>query len=353
MDELGEASAGPRDSPGGPSDEPRDPRRLGWPAGLSLAGGVVYGLLLRQAFTGGGWLGSNVATLSIGFLLLLPFAVGYLVSHGARRPSWTYSLFMPWLVCLLFLAVSLLLAWEGSICVLMAAPALFVASSLGGVADQLTRLRLDGRSRNYVLVAVLLLPLVVAPLEARWTPPTELRQTLTETVVAARPETVWREVRSVRRIEEREQGHALYLVLGFPRPVEAQLSGTGVGAVRHAVFEGGLVFVETITAWEPPRLLRFSIHADPETIPSTTLDPHVTVGGKTFDVLEGWYAMEAVDSGHTRIRLGSRYRLSTTVNLYAGPWAHVVMNSVQHYILAIVARRCEAAETAAAGPGIG
>jgi hypothetical protein len=100
---------------------------------LSLAGGVAYGLLIRAAFSGEGWFGSNVATLSIGFLFLVPAAVGYLVSHGADRPSWPYSLFMPWLVCLLFVAVSLALAWEGWICSLMA---VLLSSSVGGAVGR-------------------------------------------------------------------------------------------------------------------------------------------------------------------------------------------------------------------------
>ena len=33
--------------------------------------------------------------------------------------------------------------------------------------------------------------------------------------------------------------------------VEATWSREGVGGVRHASFAGGVVFVETVTVWEP------------------------------------------------------------------------------------------------------
>ena len=41
--------------------------------------------------------------------------------------------------------------------------------------------------------------------------------------------------------------------IGLPRPVEATLTGEGVGAIRHASFESGLVFVETVTEWQDGR----------------------------------------------------------------------------------------------------
>jgi hypothetical protein len=36
----------------------------------------------------------------------------------------------------------------------------------------------------------------------------------------------------------------------------------GVGGIRHASFEGGVLFVETVDVWEPERRLAFSSHAE-------------------------------------------------------------------------------------------
>src|SRR5205807_1245983 len=109
-----------------------------------------------------------------------------------------------------------------------------------------------------------------------------------------------------------------------PRPVEATLSHEGVGGVRHATFEGGVLFIETVDAWEPQRRLSFSIHAQTDRIPRTTLDDHVTIGGPYFDILRGTYELQPLGNGRTRLVLSSRHRLSTDFNWYSELWTNAV-----------------------------
>jgi hypothetical protein len=130
--------------------------------------------------------------------------------------------------------------------------------------------------------------------------------------------------------------------IGFPRPIEATLSYEGVGGVRHASFERGLLFIETITAWEPQHRLAFSIKADSAHIPTTTLDEHVTIGGSYFDVLDGEYVLEPLSNGDTLLHLTSHQRLSTNFNGYAGLWTDAVMQNLQTSILQVIQHRAEA-----------
>ena len=76
----------------------------------------------------------------------------------------------------------------------------------------------------------------------------------------------------------------------------------------------------------------------------TTLDPHVTIGGPYFDVLQGTYRLEPLADGGTRLWLESRLRVSTHFNLYSGPWADAIMRSVQETILVVERRRAEAGQ---------
>ncbi len=154
---------------------------------------------------------------------------------------------------------------------------------------------------------------------------------------------MWSNIERVRAFREEEHHFAFSHLIGFPRPVEATLSHEGVGGVRHATFEGGVLFIETITHWEVNKRLTFSIHADSTTIPPTTLDEHVTVGGPFFDVLEGEYELHPLPDGSVRLELRSRHRVSTHFNAYATLWTDWIMSDVQSYILEIVRRRCEAA----------
>jgi hypothetical protein len=114
-----------------------------------------------------------------------------------------------------------------------------------------------------------------------------------------------------------------------------------VGGVRHATFERGVRFVETVTTWEPDRRLAFSIEADPATIPAVALDEHVTVGGPFFDVLNGEYRIEPLSPGRVRLHLRSTHRLSTRFNAYSGLWTDFILSDVQTAILEVLKRRCE------------
>ncbi|MBM4255466.1 MAG: hypothetical protein FJ147_06155 [Deltaproteobacteria bacterium] len=131
-------------------------------------------------------------------------------------------------------------------------------------------------------------------------------------------------------------------MIGFPRPVEATLSHPGVGGIRHATFAGGVLFIETITHWEPEKELVFSIKADTASIPPTTLDPHVTIGGEYFDVLEGRYWIEPIKEQRVILHLESTHRVSTRFNFYSSWWTDFIMRDIQNNILKIIRTRCEA-----------
>ena len=111
-------------------------------------------------------------------------------------------------------------------------------------------------------------------------------------------------------------------------------------ATVRATFTGNLVFHETVTDWAEPRLLSFRIAAQTDSIPPTTLDRHVTIGGQYFDVLQGTYVLEPL-AGGTRLRLTSKLRVSTHFNVYSGPWADTIMKSIQETILAVEKKRAE------------
>jgi len=156
---------------------------------------------------------------------------------------------------------------------------------------------------------------------------------------------------NVAPIQPWEHPPALYTVIGFPRPVSALLETEGLGGVRYARFERGVLFIETVTEWEELTRIGFRVQADTRAIPATTLDPHVTVGGRFFDVLTGRYDIEPLEGGAVRLVLTSRHRVSTMFNVYAGAWADLVMRSIQQTILGIIRARCEAGARSAGFPG--
>ena len=165
---------------------------------------------------------------------------------------------------------------------------------------------------------------------------------VTDEILIHAPATViWQNIERVPAIAPAELAPNWTHRIGFPRPVEATLSYEGVGGIRHASFERGLMFIETVTVWEPRHRLAFGIRADSASIPTTTLDEHVTIGGRYFDVLAGEYSLEPVANGDTLLHLVSHQRLSTDFNFYAGLWTDAVMQNLQTSILQVIQHRCQ------------
>jgi hypothetical protein len=278
-------------------------------------------------------------------MFFLPLAMGFLavfmVERRREQRLWVWFL-LPWVPVVAGEVATMLAYVEGFICVVMFTPIALAAASLGGVAAGLIARHTPSRGKKAAVACIVLLPLVSSPLERQFSSHRELRTVESVTDIRATPEVVWQNIERVPRIEAAELPPSWSRRIGFPSPVEATLSREGIGGVRHASFERGVLFVETIDTWEPQHRLGFSIHAETAAIPRPTLDEHVTVGGDYFDVLRGEYWLEPLADGRIRLHLLSQHRVSTDFNWYAHLWSDAVMADLQKTILRVVRNRCEA-----------
>jgi hypothetical protein len=325
------------------------------PYALAAIAGAMYGIVLRLLMHWPHFFGpapqngtslffpNDFWVMTAGFLIVAPFFIGWItvqqpaVNDGYHWGRW---IFAPWLAILLSEVFVFQAGWEGAICVVMALPITLIVSSIGGIAGGLTA-RNRFRQRGIFTTCFAFLPLVLAGVENSLKAPLEVRTVDTEILIHAPAPVVWRNIERVRAIAPAEVQPNWTHRIGFPLPVEATLDHEGVGGVRHASFHGGLLFVETIYQWEPLKRIAFTIAADTEHIPATTLDEHVTIGGRYFDVLDGEYDLEPLANGDILLHLSSRERLSTDFNAYAGLWSDGVMRDLQESILLVVKHRCE------------
>jgi hypothetical protein len=313
--------------------------------------GLSYGLLARLTFGGvhhAGQYENVFFGVSIAFLFLVPFALGVLTAALvpptlSRANRWPYWVLMPCVSASLLLFAAMALAWEGFICIVMAAPIVVIGAIAGGIFVGLVVTIRDRRRAPPVVVAsCLVLPFAFAPLEARLRTADDVHTVTTEIDVAADPSAVWRNVVRVPTIEDREQTVGLFQRIGIPQPLEATLDRDGVGGHREARFKGGIRFHEHVTEWEPQRALGFTIAVDAASVSSAVLDDHVRVGGPHFDVVYGRFELTPTARG-THLRLLSRHHLRTTLNAYAGLWTDAVMRDIQTNICRIIRARSEAA----------
>ena len=301
--------------------------------------GVAYGLFARIVIATNPRNGEWFGVMTLAFLLLVPVGIGILTTATSDDQSLRYRILGPWGPMFITLVGTIVFALEGAICVILAVPLVFPLASIGGLIGGLIR-RQSITTRSLILA----IPFLVSPLEMRVGNPLRMIETVREVVIDAPPSTVWPLVASVDSITPREHSKALFTSLGFPKPISATLSRPGIGGVRRAKFEGGLVFTETVTDWIPERRLSFTIEPNTESIPPNTLDEHVTIGGPYFDVLTGTYELFPLDGGsRTRLVLRSTHRVSTHFNLYAAWWAERIMASIQTNILDVLEKRAEIA----------
>jgi hypothetical protein len=322
------------------------------PVLLAIGIGLAYSLTAR--FILGEEFVSHNGLLSIAFLLLTPMALGAVTAHYSPEAKGWQLVWQPTYVTFMFLVTTFLFHLEGLICLIIIGPVFFGAGILGANLYVIfTKPAQKKRDKTLILAAFALLPFIAAPLENQFNNPDDFRRVENTIEINAPAAVVWQHIIRVAPIQAQDLGHSLIDDIGFPRPVEATLTHEGVGGVRHATFERGVEFIETVDEWVPLRRLSFSIVPNTATIPPTTFDEHVIVGGRFFDVLRGTYELQPAGPGRTRLVLHSRQRLSTHLNWYAGLWTGYVMSEIQGRILAVLKRRCEGLAVSASVPVAG
>ena len=313
---------------------------------VGILSGVLYGIVCQTTIRSHA-LSDLYGAISFGYIFILPFILGFitiLYATKEQRESWKYRIFAPIGTILLSLLFSLLVGWEGAICLIMAALIFIPLASLGGIISGITLTYLHNRKNiqklnTSWLVLVLILPTISAYIESYFNLPIQKGIVETEIEISSTRPIIWKNIIRVPLITERLDG--FFYKMGFPKPLEATLSYEGVGGVRNASFERGLTFIEVVDVWEKEKKISFSISTHPESIPTTTLDEHVVVGGRYFDVLRGTYEIIPVSESKSILKLSSEVRVSTRFNFYTNIWAKFLMKDIQNTILKVIKERCE------------
>ena len=321
-------------------------RRIKW---IAAASGALYGLVMRLVFGHltelTRWLGLSRDTgdvMSTGFVLMTPVVVGALTVYVMRgiRPTWGQAIFMPWRSILLMMLGSMVTLLEGSICVILMAPAFVGLASLGGL---LMKAALETTRIGTVRVGALAtMPLLFTVLAGPMT--NEQWQRIDRsTVIDAPPERIWSEIVDARDIRREELPATLIHLIGVPRPVEGINHMTPEGEVRDSRWERGVHFRGHVTQREEGRTIAWRYEFKPDSFPPGTMDEHVVVGGRYFDLGETRFTLTPIDAGHTRLEVQAHYRVTSGINAYAVPVAGLLGRDFVDTLLALYKRRSESA----------
>jgi uncharacterized membrane protein YhaH (DUF805 family) len=290
-------------------------------AGLGL-GLVAMGTIVIGAY---GW----------GLFVALPFCLGMfsvlLYSYHEPRGWWDcmgVALLPVGLVGLALIAV----AMEGVICVLMAAPFALGLAALGGALGFMIQAHHWRPKQKPAMLSILILMIpgtFAVENSLGLQPPTFEVRTAIE--VNAPPEKVWNQVVAFAEIPPPKE---LLFRAGIAYPIRAEISGQGVGAVRHCVFSTG-PFVEPIEVWDGPRLLKFGVTANPAPLNELTPYRHIDAPHLHgyFVSEKGQFALTALPGGRTRLEGTTWYHDAMWPAAYWHLWSDYIIHRIHFRVL--------------------
>jgi uncharacterized membrane protein YhaH (DUF805 family) len=284
-----------------------------------------------------------------GLFVGVPFVSGFLgaVLHGQAAPrTWGGCASVGLLVVVIAGGVLVLLAVEGVICVLMAAPLavplVLFGSSVGYAVQREQWNRRANRSVALYSGAWVLLPLLLAA-EVREPRETALLGVTTSEEIAAPPAVVWRHV---VEFSELPPPRELVFRSGIAYPVRARIEGRGVGAVRRCEFSTG-PFVEPITVWDQPRRLAFDVVAQPE--PMRELSPYRAIHPPHLDGFfrsrRGEFRLTELPGGRTRLDGTTWYEQRLWPAPYWQTWSDWLVHTIHARVLQHIKAEAESDRT--------
>ncbi|MBC7544538.1 MAG: hypothetical protein H7338_17590 [Candidatus Sericytochromatia bacterium] len=271
----------------------------------------------------------------LGIFVGMPFCLGLMAAllHAYhQRRSYRECLSVA-ILSVAFLALLLVwLAIEGLICIVMAAPIGLVLAIMGAsVGYTIQQLGRGSSNASGVLpIIMFLLPgLMGAEAAAPVGPPVYAVVTAVE--IDAPPDRVWRHVITFSELPVPDE---LIFRLGVAYPVRAVIKGQGVGAIRHCVFSTG-PFVEPITVWDAPRLLKFDVTAQPPAMQE--LSPYGAINAPHLDNFlvsqGGQFALTALPGNRTRLEGTTWYHHNIWPASYWRMYSDAIIHDIHARVL--------------------
>jgi hypothetical protein len=197
-----------------------------------------------------------------GLFIWLPLVLGatstllYGYNNTTRRSKlFGISMWTLFVFCLGLLTF----AWEGIICLAMAFPIGVFFTWVGHwIGYEILKSKMGNTSATITLL-FLSVPSLMA-FENVHSDKEDIRSVITSIEINASPEKVWENVIAFPQLNEPTE---FIFKTGIAYPINATINGKGLGAVRFCNFSTGS-FVEPITVWDEPRLLKFSVDEQPE-----------------------------------------------------------------------------------------
>lgn len=284
---------------------------------------IVAGLLTIWGIYGIGRYGIALFVLTPIFI-----GVGSTILFGYQREitkgqAWSISL----LTLSVFTLGLLICAIEGLICILMAAPIGLFLTWIGSLIGYALIAKKPNAAPTVMIMLMALIPLV-GFVEKDNHP--DLRNVVSSVEINADAETVWKNVVAFPRLKEPQE---FIFKTGIAYPIDASIEGQGVGAIRHCNFTTGS-FVEPISVWNEPRLLKFDVLQQPAPMKELSFwdinSPHLH---DYFVSKCGQFKLTALPNGHTLLEGTTWYYNNISPDFYWRIWSDYIIHKIHNRVL--------------------
>ena len=280
-------------------------------------------------------LGAHVLeSYGLSLFIAAPFMIGLisvLVFGFSRRQSFGDCMQVAFYSTALAGLGVVLVALEGLVCLVMAAPIAFFLSFLGALVGYTIQDRpwLNDYSASISLLMILMLPSLMAA-ESVNEPTPQIRAIETEMIIDAPPAMVWRHVIAFPPLAEPTDW---LFQIGLAYPQRAEIDGVGAGAVRRCIFSTG-TFVEPIDVWDEPKLLRFRVTDQPA--PMEEWSPYHIHPAHLDHYLrshQGQFLLEELPGGRTRLVGTTWYSNRMWPAPYWNMWSDYIIHRIHGRVL--------------------
>lgn len=308
---------------------PTDDKKRKWiSVGLTV---IISGLLTLWGIYGIGQYG-------IALFILTPLFIGTgsTILYGLKKEI-TYK--QAWQIGFLTLGVYtaglLIFAIEGVICIAMAAPIGLLLTWVGSLIGYAIINKTPNNAPTTMLNLIGIIP-TMAFIEKDNEP--TLTSVVTSIEINADPQTVWKNVVEFPQLDEPTE---FIFKTGIAYPINAKIEGTGVGAVRHCNFTTGS-FVEPITVWDEPQLLKFDVVEQPEPMRELSFwdidAPHLH---DYFVSKQGQFKLTELPNGNTLLEGTTWYYHNIRPTFYWQLWSDHIIHKIHERVLTHIKKNAE------------
>ncbi|RKG29243.1 hypothetical protein [Acinetobacter tianfuensis] len=300
---------------------------------------IVAGLLIALIVL---YASKDQNLMSSTIVCLIPIVLGALFEYSVIKDqpqSLLKGVFKRSGIALLVILVfAIIVLREGTICLVILMPIIYLALLLGAVVMRFICFTLwKPTTKIYSLALLPLIFYFALPDLSQH----NYGQTQREMVIYAPQEQVFKAINHIGSIQAEEVPDRFIFRMGFPKPIFGMTEQRAEGMVRTIQWERGVKFEERVQASHAPYLLSWDYQFNENSFPKGSLDDHVEVGGKYFDLLKTDYQLEKIDAKTTKLILTIDYRVSTEYNWYSKLWVNYILTEFSDVVMTIHKHRLE------------